>query len=63
MTRPIVSLNEQQWLWELWKVQRLNGTEAMQTWEGELAGWNGKAPLDGDLWARLLDWGKENALV
>lgn len=56
----MVTLSEQRRPWELWKVQRLSGTGAMEGWERKLAKWDGKDALPGDLWARLYDWAKKN---
>jgi hypothetical protein len=54
-----VLLSEQIAVWNDWYQDGLKkGGGAIPEWEARLMKWDRKKPLDGDLWARLLEWKK-----
>jgi hypothetical protein len=46
-------LSDQLAVWNEWH-ESLEKRGALEEWERRLSSWNGREPLDGALWARLL---------
>jgi hypothetical protein len=44
----------------LWKAEKLRSSPgALSKWERDLMAWDGREPLDGQLWGHLQHWAKK----
>ncbi|GEM_PF-2224888 len=53
-------LSDQLAVWNEWH-ESLEKRGALEEWERRLSSWNGREPLDGALWARLLEWSQKRS--
>jgi hypothetical protein len=59
----LTKLSDQLALREEWRATELKQRGALEAWERKLQAWDGQNPLDGGVWAQLLEWAKRTGRV